>query len=223
MNIAEIKVEPGDSAPPASSTDGIPSAAEEVTNVLVPKKKRARRSPSSDEDLPPAPPPMQTIRLERQLDPEGSTLEWNILDDAREKGMVDVWGPVDEEVELVVDVGLEVDGSATLPAAGTVAGLLGLGGDDEDEVEIARRFEEKFEETKKIKVRRLDLCLFLPVVMAIDQAEKDRLRPRRPFHRRFGAPHRCAHPLWSTKERWFFCPQWSPRTSGRVSRPSRQR
>ena len=108
---------------------------------------------------------MKTIRLERQLGPEGSTLEWNILDDAREKGMVDVWAPVEEDKEVVEDGGMEVDGPVTGPAGtgafpvagpGTdpVAGLL-PGGDDEDAEAIARRLEDKYGDKKrKVKVSR---------------------------------------------------------------------
>ena len=105
---------------------------------------------------------MRTIRLERTLDlgaPE--PLQWNILDDARDKGMVEDWTKDDDEGE-----GMEVDRDvAPLPGQeGTASVGLGLGGDvppsdapsvsgsaavgllglDGDAEEIARRLEEKY-------------------------------------------------------------------------------
>lgn len=169
-----IKVEASESALPSSSgqsVDGAPASAEGTTNVLVPKKKRARRSPSSDEDLPPPPPPMKTIRLERELAPEGQTLEWNILDDAREKGMVSDWGQVEEEKDVAADGATEVDGLID----GPLAGLLGSAGSDEAPEVIAKRLEEKYGdgksgETKKAKrakvswaAHRLKLLIALQV------------------------------------------------------------
>lgn len=155
-----VKTEPSEAAVPDSSgttIDGLPVTGEEPANVLIPKKKRARRSPSSDEDLPPPPPPMKTMRLERELVPDGQTLEWNILDDAREKGMISEWAPVEEERDVTVDGGMDVDGQGPAPSDGPAAGLLGPGGIDEDAEAIARRLEEKYAEPKKKKKVKVSL------------------------------------------------------------------
>jgi hypothetical protein len=53
------------------------------------KKKRARAA--SVDEMPPPPPPMLTIRVDREFEDDYETLEWNILDDARERGMVAEW------------------------------------------------------------------------------------------------------------------------------------
>ena len=151
-----VKVEPTEFSAPESSAmalDGNATQETEPTNVLIPKKRRARRSPSSDEDLPPPPPPMRTIRLERDLLPQGETLEWNILDDAREKGMVDVWTSIDEERDGAVNGGMELDAQLPDSSAGPVAGLFEPDGGDEDAEDIARRLEEKYgDKKKKVKV-----------------------------------------------------------------------
>nr|XP_019043705.1 hypothetical protein I302_08286 [Kwoniella bestiolae CBS 10118]OCF22635.1 hypothetical protein I302_08286 [Kwoniella bestiolae CBS 10118] len=157
----------------AAQGEGGPSAAEEgaegETNVLVPKKKkRAKlRSPSEEEDLPPPPPPIKTIRLERAMLPAGETLEWNILDDAREKGMLgEVWSIAEDvPVENLKDEnGMDIDGAPALPnghevlpgeaPAGPSSGpLFGLGFGDETPEEVARRLEAKYggEDEKKSK------------------------------------------------------------------------
>ncbi|WWC95660.1 hypothetical protein V866_002525 [Kwoniella sp. B9012] len=176
---------PGDTtaqgeAGPSTSGEG----AEGETNVLVPKKKkRAKlRSPSEEEDLPPPPPPMKTIRLERAMLPEGETLEWNILDDARENGMVaEIWGVAEGEGEpedLPIPIpsenqnGMEIDGipqpsvppnghevlPGEAPAGPSSGPLFGLGFGEEDPEEIARRLEEKYgddnKKSKKSKKRK---------------------------------------------------------------------
>ena len=133
-------------------------AGEESPNILIPKKKRARRSPSSDEDLPPPLPPMRTIRLERQLEPEGHTLEWNILDEAQEKGMVGVWGPEEEARDIVGGEAMELNAVSGPSDMGPAAQLLGPGSDEVDPEEIARRLEEKYGEKKKIKVGCFDFA-----------------------------------------------------------------
>ena len=155
--LTAVKVEPGESEPDilsGAANIGVITTipGEEPTNILIPKRKRARRSPSSDEDLPPPPPPMKTIRLERQLEPEGQTLEWNILDEAQEKGMIDVWGAGEETRDIVAEEAMEGNAISGPSEIGPAAQLLGPGGDDVDPEEIARRLEEKYGEKKKIKV-----------------------------------------------------------------------
>ncbi|WRT69838.1 uncharacterized protein IL334_006829 [Kwoniella shivajii] len=177
-----IKAEPGtpgtstvpaDAALPANGTPALEGEDGE-TNVLIPKKKkRARpRSPSEDEDLPPPPPPMKTIRLEKSMLAEGETLEWNVLDEARDKGMVaEIWGVAEDVAEPIKDgmeEGMEVDPSIPIegeiaatnghtlevsqPIAGPSSGpLYGLGLGDEDPEEIARRLEEKYGDDNKSK------------------------------------------------------------------------
>ena len=137
-----------------------------AVTTLVPKKRSRPRAIS--EDLPPPPPPMRTIRLERKLILGDGMFEWNILDDAREKGMVDDWEAKDGDDDD--DEGMEVDGTAAGPAAPVVpgssdlppdidgqptagpsngpSGLMNLDGDAE---EIARRLEEKYGDAPKAK------------------------------------------------------------------------
>ena len=133
--------------------------------TLVPKKKARPRAVS--EDLPPPPPPMRTIRLEKDLVLGDGMVEWNILDDAREKGMVDDW--VDKEADDEDDEGMEVDGDGPAPglagssdlpadvdgqpAAGPSTGLAGLLSLDGDAEEIARRLEEKYGDAAKPKAK----------------------------------------------------------------------
>lgn len=96
------------------------------TNILAPKRKKvARRSPSID-DMPPPPPPMITIRLEKFLDPNGESLEWNILEDARLHGMISTW-PVEAEESKDLRALVAESGEKKAPAA--------AGGMDVDEVE----------------------------------------------------------------------------------------
>ncbi|WWD20419.1 hypothetical protein CI109_104895 [Kwoniella shandongensis] len=177
-----IKAEPGSPGPTSEapgadvigSEGAAPAAtAEGETNILIPtKKKRVRPRSPEEEDLPPPPPPVKTIRLERAMGPDNETLEWNILEDAREKGMVEAWGVgvSAEEVakeaaagELaesmqagVADASMEVDenGAGPSTAPQPVFGLgLGTSFADEDPEEIARRLEEKYgDENKKKKV-----------------------------------------------------------------------
>lgn len=171
-----VKIEPMDPSHPATSDpSALPQislpgggADEPPTNVLVPKKKaRRRRSPASDDDVPATLPPMQTIRLEKELLGFGETLEWNIMDDARERGLIPAIGAWAEDKEDLVkeEAGvMDVDGleagnvePANKGGAGT-GGILGLL--NEDAEEIARRLEEKYGDAnkpKKAKVRRAAL------------------------------------------------------------------
>jgi hypothetical protein len=99
---------------------------------------------------------MQTIRLEKALLPPGATLEWNILDEAKEKGLVHVWAEAEEkelgeEAEKGIAngdaVGMEGDlGGQGGPLGGT--GIFGLDGELSPE-EIARRYEEKYDKPRK--------------------------------------------------------------------------
>ena len=154
VGITTVKLEAGEAGPSTSTEPAIPETSatgEEPINVLVPKKKRARRSPSEDDEIPPAPPPMRTIRLERALVPEGQTLDWNILDDARDQGMVDVWGQVEEDKDIPVDNVMELDA----PAGSMGQEVIGLGlGGDLDAEEMARRFDEKYEKQEKQEKRK---------------------------------------------------------------------
>jgi hypothetical protein len=139
------------------ATDGTETAqGEPVENVLVPKKKRKpKRALSEDEDLPPPPPPMQTLRLERPLVPSDDTMEWNILDDARERGLAPWTIGEPEEKETVqpsasAPAGDEVMADGDGPPAEPF-GAGGLFNMDEDlsPEEIARRLEEKYDKPKK--------------------------------------------------------------------------
>ncbi|WWC92660.1 uncharacterized protein L201_007619 [Kwoniella dendrophila CBS 6074] len=135
-----VKLEPGTPGPSTVPT-GENQSGEAIapvegaigeTNILVPKKKkRAKlRSPSEDEDLPPPPPPMKTIRLEKAMLVEGETLEWNILDDARDKGMVaEVWGVAEDPITDAIkengeDGTMDVDNPHPLPIDGDPNGSL---------------------------------------------------------------------------------------------------
>jgi hypothetical protein len=111
------------------------------------KKARKKRAPSAD-DMPAPPPPMKTIRLEVDLTEtkEGETLFYFVLDQAKDLGMVDEW-PADvagEEVGMEVDEEGPIDGSMPIPST------IGLGFDGDAE-EIARRFEERYQEEAKPK------------------------------------------------------------------------
>ncbi|WVF68361.1 hypothetical protein IAT40_003126 [Kwoniella sp. CBS 6097] len=180
-----VKTEPGEeggTAPAGPDEIALAEAgavtAEGEVNVLAPKKKkRVRpRSPSEDVDLPPPPPPMRTIRLESKMLPEGETLEWDILEDARTHGMVaEVWAvaeddmPIKEGEEGAVTAGVQADGqghegeanglsNGPGPAGPSSGPLFGLGFGDEDPEEIARRLEEKYGEdnrkSKKAKFKK---------------------------------------------------------------------
>lgn len=157
-----VKTEPGTNGA-TLPTDGVQEGDGEQLNVLVPKKKvKRRREMSTDDDLPPPPPPMKTIRLEHALlpDKEGDTLEWNILEDAQQRGMVEVWVPPEERKKAKVPVeagdAAEVlgDGFAGVREGNILSGL--FGGDDISPEEMARRLEEKYElpakKKKKVKV-----------------------------------------------------------------------
>ena len=148
-----VKVEPGVTADGTAAPSADGAAEGEVTNVLVPKKKaRRKRSPSSDEDLPVAPPPMKTIRLERMLDPHGGTMEWNILEDAREKGMVEDWVEEEKEVAEMPRAGEADHAVASVAAPSTGGSFLDLA--DGDPEEIARRLEEKYGDAKPKKPKK---------------------------------------------------------------------
>ncbi|WVQ95912.1 hypothetical protein IAU59_003011 [Kwoniella sp. CBS 9459] len=177
-----VKTEPGEEGvAPAGIDETALAAAGAVTaegevNVLAPKKKkRVRpRSPSEDVDLPPPPPPMRTIRLESQMMPEGETLEWDILEDARAHGMVaEVWAVAEDDVPAKEGeggaAGLQADGQADEgevnglsngpgPAGPSSGPLFGLGFGDEDPEEIARRLEERYgddnRKSKKAKSKK---------------------------------------------------------------------
>ncbi|KAK8849787.1 hypothetical protein IAR55_005123 [Kwoniella newhampshirensis] len=176
-----VKAEPASprTASAALQTDadaiitGPATGEEPSTNVLIPTKRKrvVPRSPG-EEDLPPPPPPVQTIRLERAMVAENETLEWNILQEAREKGMVEAWGVgISAEEAAKEDVAgditgdmdaedagaLDVDDNGAGPSTNTrpLVGLgFGAGFADEDPEEIARRLEEKYgeENQKKKKV-----------------------------------------------------------------------
>ncbi|ODN84959.1 hypothetical protein L202_00803 [Cryptococcus amylolentus CBS 6039] len=151
---------------PADTDAPIATAVEGEANVLVPKKKkRARlRTPDDDDDFAPPPPPMKTIRLERTMLPPGETLEWNILDEAREKGLCIAWGvgvledlpagvkipAVEVTGDVSLGVGMDVDGQGEgVTAPGAI-----FGGGEDDPEEIARRLEEKYGEKKKTKKKK---------------------------------------------------------------------
>lgn len=142
---------------------------EGTENVLVPKKKRkAKRALSEEEDLPPPPPPMRTIRLEVSLLAEGQTLEYNVLDDARAKGMVEgAW----EEPEKIEDeeAAPEANGGGEFPPSSSAAGpsngggLAAMLGEDISAEEMARMLEEKYGDAdkpkkKKAKVSCISYC-----------------------------------------------------------------
>jgi hypothetical protein len=139
------------------ATDGTETAqGEPAENVLVPKKKRKpKRALSEDEDLPPPPPPMQTLRLERPLVPSDDTMEWNILDDARERGLMPWTIGEPDEKETVQPLGPAPTGEeAMADGDGPPAEPFGAGGlfnmdEDLSPEEIARRLEEKYDKPKK--------------------------------------------------------------------------
>ncbi|OCF39684.1 hypothetical protein I317_06539 [Kwoniella heveanensis CBS 569] len=188
-----VKTEPGDEgAAPAGPDETALAEAGAVTaegevNMLAPKKKkRVRpRSPSEDVDLPPPPPPMKTIRLESKMLPDGETLEWDILEDARAHGMVaEIWAVAEDDVPIKngedgAGVGVQIDGQGSEaeinglsngpgPAGPSSGPLFGLGFGDEDPEEIARRLEEKYGEdnrkSKKAKKKPIDYDLNDPFI-----------------------------------------------------------
>lgn len=97
----------------ASTSATIEPAVEPAPNVLVAKKKKKRqRSLSPEEELPPPPPPMRTIRLERPLVPDQPMINWDILTEAQEKGMVPVLVKGLPVFVTDIDGGLEALGGA---------------------------------------------------------------------------------------------------------------
>ncbi|RXK39697.1 hypothetical protein M231_03052 [Tremella mesenterica] len=156
--------EPGGSAPPivdeekpeegsllpAGEGEAIPMETEAV-NTLVPKKRKARRrSMSEDEDLPPPPPPMRTIRLKKVLPLDGQTLMWNILEDARERGMVDVWIPPEEKED-----GPSRPNESAILTTDPLGSVPGLEVDEQRAAEeLARQLEERYAEKPKRKKKK---------------------------------------------------------------------
>lgn len=169
-----VKIEPStDDSGVGLSVDGAPIAEGEAANILVLKKKaRKRRASTTDEDLPPPPPPMKTIRLEHVLLPEdgGETLEWNILEDAQRRGMVEVW-LTPEEKEAAAQAANEhadVLGNGIPASEDNILGSIfgGQGENEETPEEIARRLEEKYDKpaakkSKKLKPKVNGFCLRL--------------------------------------------------------------
>ena len=115
---------------------------------------------------------MRTIRLERDLVLGDGMFEWNFLDDAREKGMIDDWGDKEADDED----GMEVDGEGAAavmpgsnnqppelrdgqPVAGPSTGVTGLLNLDGDAEEIARRLEEKYGDVPKAKAKVSVSCV----------------------------------------------------------------
>lgn len=129
------------------------------------------------------------------MGPDNETLEWNILEDAREKGMVEAWGvgvsaeevakeaaagELAESMQAGAEAGMEVDenGAGPSTAPQPLLGLgLGMGFADEDAEEIARRLEEKYgdEDNKKKKVA---VSLKIPLCMRESLADMTVLRSR---------------------------------------------
>ncbi|WVR07923.1 hypothetical protein IAU60_004966 [Kwoniella sp. DSM 27419] len=162
---AELEIAVEGQASTAVTADGTPAAGDETApNVLVPKKKKRVRPRSPSEDVAP-PPPIKTIRLEKAMLKEGETLEWNILDDAREQGMIaEIWAVTEEEVptNLPMDVEGAVNGNgmgeaeaSNGPTAGPSSRPLFSNLVDEDPEEIARRLEEKYGDAPKPKKTKI--------------------------------------------------------------------
>lgn len=164
-----------EAAPVEGATDA------EGANVLVPKKKGKKRARSAD-DLPPPPPPMQTIRLERNLLGPNETLEWNILEDAKEQGMVIAWGEEDKPED---DEGSAAAAAAGPSGAGGDAALPGppgeadpFGGDlfgmEGSAEEIAARLEAKYGDKKPKKKAGLPCSQWADRLLTIiDQADEE--------------------------------------------------
>jgi len=140
-----VKLEPTDGEEPKPA-DG--ATEEGPVNIMVPKKKRRIRSPSVDEDLPPPPPPMMTIRIERELPEAGETLTWNVLDDAKEAGMIAEWPVKDLEHGKEVLEKVEDASKPELPAAD--GDLPPEATEEEKEMHaIAKRLADKYDKPAK--------------------------------------------------------------------------
>lgn len=140
---------------PGKATEG-----EEVVHKPLVKKKRARAA--SVDEMPPPPPPMLTIRVDREFEDDYETLEWNILDDARERGMVAEWptGPdisnTPAEPEHPVAGPSQPPLPVPLDGNGLDANLM-----DDDALAIAARLEVKYggpPKKRKTKKEEYDLA-----------------------------------------------------------------
>jgi len=166
-----IKTEPGLNESSSSTLpidpSGLADPSAEVVNTLEPKKKARKRRAPSEDDMPAPPPPMKTIRLTIDLSQlkTGVTIEYNVLDNAKELGMVDEW-PMDlGEREVKGD---DLDGEDGTPGVdGEIPGgvpkappPVGLRLDEDDAIEIARRLEEKYGDKKPAKKVRPSVMLF---------------------------------------------------------------
>ena len=193
---AVVKSEPDDASAPTAPGQAAQGQGEAV-NTLQAKKKKRRRSPSSD-DMPAPMAPLRTIRLERTFDQEDQTLEWNILEDARARGMVEDWLPVDDDKEIVADVEAEVsfvapDESVPPPSGAPSGGIFGMMDADEDAEAIARRLEEKYKDTAP-KKRSAKVCPVPPhtrpftpltqphTILTAEKEARRGIRPDRHIH-----------------------------------------
>ena len=164
LTIASAAIEPTELGATAAPAGHGPAPVEdEAVTILQPKKKaRRRRAASEDEDMPPPPPPMKTIRLERPLSTTSETLMWNILDEARDKGMVAAWVSKEDEAgeenpEGVNGDAMEIDGG---PGEGGDAPQDGVGMDEDAQLRaLAKRYEEKYDaKPQKVSARKRTLA-----------------------------------------------------------------
>jgi len=145
-----VKSEPGEPlavSTDAQGTDAAPAVA------LVKKKKRPRAA--SIDDMPKPRMPIPTIRLEFSLDTKTDYAMINIMDLAKQAGLIPddaIEEPPEEDREEGDDAKMDVDAPVAGPSTPGPAGLFGIGGHDESAEEIARRFEEKYDNVPAKKV-----------------------------------------------------------------------
>lgn len=98
--------------------------------------------------MPPPPPPMQTIRLEYKLKPEGEESEWNVLEAAQAAGLVPKWAS--NEVEPIETDEAPSQAPTQVPeGSGGILDQEGLSAE-----EIAARIEAKYGGPKKKVVKK---------------------------------------------------------------------
>ncbi|ORY34637.1 hypothetical protein BCR39DRAFT_513729 [Naematelia encephala] len=109
--------------------------------------------------MPKPPPPMKTIRLQRDLDPKADEpLLWDIYEEAKDKGMIATWNPEVEKPEEPmepINVDAPIGLGLPVPQDGLGPSLGGIFGDSLDDAEaIARRLEEKYGDKPKKKITK---------------------------------------------------------------------
>lgn len=197
-----VKSEPGEPLAVATGAAG----GEAAPAVAVVKKKRPRAA--SFDDMPKPRKPIPTIRLEFTLDTTKEYPMINIMDLAKEEGLI----PDDAVEEAHYDDredAMDVDGPTAGPSTPGVGvfGAFGIGHPEESAEEIARRFEEKYDKVPAKKVRLSGSAVWMVFADSAEEEEDSgRLRHTGHIYRRFRIVGRPTDALWADEEGRLFRP-----------------